>query len=112
MIDLENKSVVKRLHEGQCPVCLHNLAVIANIIDFGTLEKNGMVDVINFTKENFEVYCDICGYHSKAIQIGLRVIPIDRIVPFDTKWDEKYLEENTLVYGESGKNPFTNKDKE
>lgn len=112
MNSLELKSIVKRLNIGQCPVCLSNLAFIANVCDMGTLEKNGMVDVINFSNGKYVVYCDICGYKSNAVQLGLKLIPVDRIVEFDKNWDVPYLEENTLVYGEKGKNPFDIKDKE
>ena len=112
MNSLELKSIVKRLHTGQCPVCLSNLAFIANTCDMGTLEKNGMVDVINFSNGRFVVYCDTCGYKSNAVQLGLKLIPVDRIVEFDEKWDVPYLEDNTLIYGEKGKNPFNKEDKE
>ena len=107
MDPLEVKSIVKRLHIGQCPCCHHNLAFIANAVDMGTLENNGMVDQINYSTGRFVVYCDICGYKSNAVQIGLKLIPVDRIVEFDKNWDVPYLEENTLVYGEKGKNPFS-----
>ena len=103
---LECKSIVERLHNGQCPVCRHNLNFIANACDMGTLEKNGMVDEINYTNSRFVVYCDICGYISNAVQVGIKLVPVDRIVEFDKNWDVPYLEENTLIYGEKGKNPF------
>jgi hypothetical protein len=112
MNSLELKSVVRRLHDGECPKCFNKLSYVSGMMHFGKLEKNGMPDVCNTVKENHVVFCDICGYSSEAEQIGLKLVPVDRIVEFDENWDVPYLEENTLIYGEKGKNPFDIKDKE
>ena len=108
---LELQSIVKRLNIGECPHCHNQLNYISTEIHGGKLEKNGMNNIEKFLIDRHEVYCERCGYKSKAIQIGLKLIPIDRIEETDINWDRKYLEENTLVFGEVGKNPFK-KDKE
>lgn len=107
MDGLELKSVVKRLYEGECPCCSHKLSYVSNITHTGTLEKNGMAETTNLLKEDYVVYCEVCGYMKDAVQIGLKIIPEDRIFNYDINWDKKYLEDNTLVYGEEGKNPFS-----
>lgn len=112
MDSLELRSVVKRLYEGQCPHCYNKLNYMSGEIRIGILEKNGMPSDDNILKERHVVYCKKCGYIMKAVQIGLKLIPIDRIVETDINWDRKYLEENTLVFGEEGKNPFSKIDKE
>lgn len=99
-------SPVKRLGQGQCPCCNSKLHYLSNEAHMGLLDKNGMVSEDSILEERYGVYCKKCGYYSKAIQIGLRIIPVDRIPEIDPKWDKKYLEENTLVFGEKGKNPF------
>lgn len=106
MNSLELICPVRRLGEGQCPCCYNKLHYLSNEVHMGTLEKNGMVDSDSIIEERYGVYCNKCGYYSRAIQIGLKIIPIDRIPKTDPNWDKKYLEENTLVYGEEGKNPF------
>lgn len=111
MNSIENKSIVKRLHEGQCPRCLGELTYMSQLLSVGDLEKNGMPSTCENIHEKHSVFCDRCGYYSPAVQIGLKLIPIDRIIEFDKNWDKKYLEDNTLIYGEKGVNPF-NKDKE
>lgn len=109
---LETKSVVRRLQLGECPHCLNKLSYMTNVLQVGTCEKNGMTETIDTYMENGVVFCNVCGYTSDAIQLGLKIVPEDRIIEFDTNWDKKYLEDNTLVYGEKGKNPFNIKDKE
>lgn len=109
---LELVSVVKRLGEGECPICRNKLTYLSGEIHEGTLEKNGMSSYDKLVHEVHRVYCKKCGYSQKAIQIGLKLIPIDRIVETDINWDKKYLEDNTLIFGEKGKNPFYKKDKE
>ena len=52
------------------------------------------------------VFCPKCGYTSKAVQVGLKIIPTNKINPYDKHWDKKYLEENTVIWGEKGVNPF------
>lgn len=106
---LELKPAVEKLHEGECPKCFNKLSYMSNNICIGELEKNGMAAICNTLRERYIVWCPVCGYHSPATQIGLKIIPTDRIIEFDSNWDVPYLEENTLVYGEEGKNPF-NKD--
>lgn len=108
---LEDKVVVRRLHEGECPCCFSKLNYVSNNYHIGTLEKNGMANSTEQLSEQHMVYCERCGYMKEAVQIGLKIIPVDRIFKYDINWDKKYLEENTLVKGELGKNPF-NKDKE
>lgn len=108
MDHLELKSIVQRLHEGECPICRSKLSYIANETHGGTLEKNGMSYKDEIIKENYYVYCETCGYESNAIQIGLKIIPIDRIDKYDIDWDKKYLESNTLIWGKDGENPFSN----
>lgn len=103
---LQLVSVVKRLPEGICPKCFNKLNYISGIANIGLLEKNGMANTCNTISEKHIVYCNTCGYQSKAIQIGLKLIPIDRINETDINWDKKYLEENTLISCEEGKNPF------
>ena len=112
MDHLELQSAVKRLGIGECPCCYSSLFYFSNEVDGGKLEKNGMNESVHFLTERHEVYCKVCGYHSKAIRIGLKLIPVDRIVETDISWDKKYLEENTLVFGKQGKNPFKKEDKE
>lgn len=112
MNSLELKSAVKRLYEGECPRCSNKLTYISYIGTAGELEKNGMAATCNTVQESHIVFCKTCGYESDAVQIGLKIIPEDRICAFDTNWDKKYLEDNTLIYGEKGKNPFNIKDKE
>lgn len=109
-MDLELKSIVKRLHDGQCPNCYNKLSYISNECHGGKLENNGMVAMDQIIKEKHYVYCEICGYKSEAIQIGLKLVPIDRIDENDINWDKKYLEDSILVWGEHGENPF-DKDK-
>lgn len=112
MIDsLQLVSVVKRLGEGICPVCGNKLNYLSGEIHEGTLEKNGMSASDNLIKEMHTVYCKRCGYSQNAIQIGLKLVPVDRIVETDINWDRKYLEDNTLVFCDKLENPFT-KDKE
>lgn len=111
MDSLELKPLVRRLNEGECPYCHNKLTFVSNECNTGVLEKNGMPEITELIDETHEVFCRICGYSSYAVQIGLRLIPIDRIYENDINWDKKYLVDNTLVYGEKGKNPF-NKDKE
>lgn len=106
MNSLENKSVVERLHEGQCPRCLGKLIYMSQTVSVGDLEKNGMASTCENIREEHSVFCNRCDYYSPAIQIGLKLIPIDRIVEFDKNWDNKYIENNILIYGEKGKNPF------
>lgn len=108
---LELKSVVRRLYEGECPICLNKLSYISNECHGGKLENNGMSSKDEVIKENHYVYCEVCGYKTKAVQIGLKLIPIDRIDKNDINWDKKYLEENTLIWGKKGENPFDKKDK-
>lgn len=111
MDSLELKSVVKRLHNGECPICSNKLNYISCVTNIGYMDKNGMPSTCDTVLEKHLVFCNTCGYISDATQIGLKIIPIDRIYEFDSNWDKKYLEDNTLVYGEPGINPF-NKDKE
>lgn len=106
MDPLEIKCPVRRLYEGECPKCHNKLIYISNISTAGELEKNGMAANTDTIQENHMVFCKMCGYESEAVQVGLKIIPEDRIYQFDTEWDKKYLEDNTLVYGEKGKNPF------
>lgn len=107
---LSLKSIVRKLNVGECPYCFSRLKYISSICTVGELEQNGMS--ANYkSSDKHGVWCDRCGYKSSATEIGLKLIPIDRISEFDINWDKKYLEDNTLVYGEKGKNPF-NKDKE
>lgn len=112
MDSLELVSVVKRLGEGECPICKGKLQYLSGEIHEGTLEKNGMSLNDNLIHESHIVYCKKCGYSQKAIQIGLKLIPIDRIPKTDINWDKKYLEENTLIFGKEGENPFYKKGKE
>lgn len=112
MDHLELKSVVKRLGEGECPCCGNRLSYVTQEMHTGNLYKNGMSSSDNLIKEQYTVYCKKCQYIQKAVQIGLKLIPVDRILETDINWDKKYLEENTLVFGEEGKNPFYKKDKE
>ena len=109
---LELQSVVKRLGEGECPSCGNKLEYMSIELHAGTLDKNGMSSYDTILQERYTVYCKKCGYKQDAIQIGLKMIPVDRIVETDINWDKKYLEENTLVFGEEGKNPFYKEDKE
>lgn len=110
---LENRSVVRRLHNGECPICGGRLSYVSDALTFGDLEKNGMADTCEPLSDDHIVFCRTCKqYKQSAIQIGLKLIPCDRIIDFDPDWDLPYLEENTLVYGEKGKNPFYKKDKE
>lgn len=105
-MDLELRSIVKRLKEGQCPRCLNRLSYITNDYHIGKLEDNGMIAMDIATIDRHYVYCDICGYSSKAIEIGIRLIPIDRIDKNDIEWDNKYLESNILINSKQGENPF------
>ena len=109
---LELVSAVERLGIGVCPICKSQLSYARGEFTTGTLDKNGMPSSSITIRENHMVYCKVCGYKAPAIQIGLKVIPVDRIVKFDIDWDKKYLEENTLVYGEKGKNPFNKEEKD
>lgn len=109
---LENKSVVRRLHNGECPKCGGKLSFMSDVFTFGELEKNGMASSCETLKEQHGVFCRICKYQQEAIQIGLKLVPVDRICKFDINWDKQYLEDNTLIHGEEGKNPFYKKDKE
>ena len=109
---LENKSVVKRLHNGDCPVCGARLEYMSDALVHGELEKNGMPSTCETVADEHVVFCRVCKYREYAVQIGLKLIPEDRIVDFDPNWDKPYLEDNTLINGEKGKNPFYNKDKE
>lgn len=108
---LENKSVVRRLHNGECPICGGRLSYMSDALTHGELEKNGMPSTCELVKDEHGVFCRTCKYTQEAIQIGLKLIPVDRIVEFDTNWDVPYLEDNTIINGEEGKNPFT-RDKE
>lgn len=108
---LENIIPVRRLHEGECPCCFSKLGYVSNNYYIGVLDKNGMTNVTETLTDRHMVYCERCGYMKDAVQIGLKLIPVDRIPEYDINWDKKYLEENTLVNGQEGKNPF-NKDKE
>lgn len=108
---LENKSAVRRLHNGECPHCFNKLSYISNIYTKGDLEKNGMTRTVDILKDGHYVWCKTCGYSQEAIQIGLKIIPKDRIYEHDIDWDVQYLESNTLINGEEGKNPFYKKDK-
>lgn len=112
MNDLENKSIVKRLHNGECPVCGGRLEYMSDALVHGELEKNGMPSTCETVADEHAVFCRVCKYHEYATQIGLKLIPIDRIVNFDPNWDKPYLEDNTLINGEEGKNPFYKEDKE
>lgn len=107
MDSLDLKSVVRKLGEGECPICHSKLHYVTMEMHTGSLDKNGMSFEDNIIREQYQVYCPICGYIKKATQIGLKLIPIDRIVETDINWDKKYLEENTLVFGQEGKNPFS-----
>ncbi len=109
---LELVSVVDRLDNGVCPNCHSKLKYDTIELTTGYLENNGMAKSSETLIEKHVVYCPKCNYSSRAIQIGLKIIPEDRIVKFDPNWDKKYLEENTLVFGEKGKNPFLKKEKE
>lgn len=111
MDSLKLKSVVRKLYDGVCPICLNKLSYISKEFYFGTLENNGMVAKTDIDTEKHVVYCNKCGYHSEAIRIGLKLIPIDRIDKSNINWDKKYLEENTIVWGKEGENPFIKKDK-
>ena len=106
MIIKENISPIKRLEDGVCPVCLSKLDYISNICNIGKLDNNGAPDTSRVLNEDHVVVCYNCGYQQDALQLGLRIIPIDRIVPFDKDWDKKYLEDNIIINGEPGKNPF------
>lgn len=108
----ENKSIVKRLHNGQCPVCGSKLSFMSDVFSFGELEKNGMASTSEVLKDEHTVFCRTCKYYQEAVQIGLKLIPIDRIFKYDINWDVPYLEENTLINGEEGKNPFYKEEKE
>ena len=112
MDGLELRSVVKRLHNGQCPVCGSLLSFMGDVFTYGELEKNGMAKESNILKDEFMVYCKTCKYKQPAIQIGLKLVPTDRIFEYDINWDVPYLEDNTLIKGEEGKNPFYKEDKE
>lgn len=109
---LELVSPIKRLNDGECPVCGSKLHYDTLELTAGELDKNGSANSIKTILEKHIVYCQKCTYRCNAIQIGLKIIPTDRIVEFDPDWDKKYLEENTLVFGEKGKNPFYKKEKE
>lgn len=109
---LTNKSVVRRLHNGECPICSGRLSYMSDTLVYGDLEPNGMASTCETVADEHVVFCRVCKYREYAEQIGLKLIPVDRIVDFDPNWDLQYLEENTLVYGEKGKNPFYKKDKE
>lgn len=111
MDSLQTISPVVRLDNGKCPYCNNNLRYFHRESHTGILDNNGSSNTDELLYEKYMVYCERCKYQQKAIQIGLKIIPIDRIVETDRNWDKKYLEENTLVYGEKGKNPFI-KDKE
>ena len=108
---LEFVNPVYRLGNGVCPHCGNHLQYFHNEVYTGILDSNGSSDTDILLQEKCTVYCERCNYKQKAIRIGLNIIPIDRIVETDRNWDKRYLEENTLVYGEKGKNPFIN-DKE
>jgi len=112
MDSLQDKIVVRRLHPGECACCFGKLTYVSGLSNIGTLEKNGMAQTSEQLSETHVVWCERCGYTKDAVQIGLKIIPVDRIFEYDPKWDEKYLEQNTLVHGEAGKNPFDKKDKE
>lgn len=105
-------SAVKKLGEGECPICNSKLHYLSGEMHTGILNKNGMSSYDSLITERHMVYCEKCKYYQKAIQIGLKFIPIDRIPETDINWDKKYLEENTLIFGEKGKNPFLKEDKE
>ncbi len=105
-------SAVTRLDNGICPHCHSVLSYDSLDVSTGELERNGMPKTNRCVLDKYVVYCKKCGYKSNAISIGLKIIPVDRIVDFDPDWDKKYLEENTLVFGEKGKNPFYKKEKE
>lgn len=108
---LETVPVVRRLHLGECPECGNKLTFIHISTNIGELNKNGMADSVRDPIEKIGVFCKRCSYSQKAIQIGLKIIPEDRIYKYDINWDKKYLEDNTLVNCIPGENPF-NKDKE
>lgn len=103
---------VTRLHDGECPICKNRLNYFSGEIYSGKLEKNAMSSENNLIEEKHIVYCNNCGYSKQAYQIGLKLIPIDRIDENDINWDKKYLEDNTIVWGKKGKNPFDIKDKD
>ena len=109
---LELVSVAERIKIGECPYCRSKLSYATAEISTGVLEKNGMANTCETVYERHTVMCKRCGYKSPAIQLGLRIIPKDRLIRTDIHWDEKYLEENTLVFGEKGKNPFYKKEKD
>lgn len=109
---LETKSVVRRLHNGECPRCGGQLSFMSDVFTFGELEKNGMAKTCEVLKDEHGVFCKTCKYKQEAIQIGLKLVPVDRIFEYDINWDVQYLEDNTLINGEEGKNPFYKKDKE
>ena len=72
---LQDKVVVRRLHEGECPCCFSKLRYISNTCTTGLLEKNGMAETDTILKEDYVVYCERCGYMKDAVQIGLKIIP-------------------------------------
>ena len=109
---LEPKSIVRRLHNGECPICGGTLSYMSDALTAGDLEKNGMASTCETIKDEYVVFCRTCKYLQEAVQIGLKLIPTDRIFEYDINWDAKYLEDNTLINGEEGKNPFYKKDKE
>lgn len=109
---LELKNPVRRLNDGECPKCGNRLHYMTGEFYEGILDRNAMASTINLIDEKYSVFCPICGYIQDAVHIGLKTIPIDRINKYDIDWDKKYIEENTLIYGEKGKNPFYKKEKD
>ena len=112
MDHLELKSAVRRLHKGECPICGNNLSYLLHDSITGKMEKNGMCKTSDIMQEKRTVYCEVCGYSNDAIQIGLTLIPVDRLSESDERWDEPYLSENVLIYGKTGENPFNKKGKD
>lgn len=108
---LEPIRIVERLDTGKCPICQSNLNYTSIVHNTGELENNGMTRTVKTVREAYLVHCPTCNYITDAVQIGLKFVPTDRICKFDSNWDVPYLEDNTIVYGEIGKNPFL-KDKE
>lgn len=109
---LNTKIAARRLHNGECPVCHGRLSFMSDALTYGDLEENGMASTCETVAEEHVVFCRTCKYRVWAVQVGLKLIPEDRIIDFDPNWDKQYLEDNTLVNGEAGKNPFYKEDKE
>lgn len=106
MNPLETVNPVERLHDGKCPICNSNLKYMHVESHAGTLANDGTSLINEVLTDRTMVYCETCGYEQPAIMIGLKTIPADRVLEFDTEWDKRYLVENTIIHGRKGVNPF------